>query len=384
MTAISPVFDWYTILLLLGVVQGYFISYFFLSDSRNKLANLFLGLLILVFTLSITETFLNYSGLLAKVLHLSNFSEPLQLLLGPLLYLYFRALINRPFRKLDVLHFLPFLLFSIYLYHEFSQPLALKYNRYIATYFPDLPRLKGLVQQSADPWQIRPAMTTIGMYLQLGIYLLVSAPAIRQLATAKTRRLAPEKRGQLQQKWLRNFALILLAGFALFLMAKNRWGDVEADNVLGLYVTFFLYVMSYSLLRNSAFLDNRGTGKKYENSPLSEEWMERKTGQLAQLMASEQPFLDNQFALADLAKKLAIPEHHLSQLINDRLGTNFFGLLNDYRTAAAKTLLDDPQNDHLKVEQIAYDVGYNSKSSFYTAFKKRFGKTPHAYRQTRS
>ena len=112
--------------------------------------------------------------------------------------------------------------------------------------------------------------------------------------------------------------------------------------------------------------------------------MDQKLFQLNNLMQEKKPFLHNNFSRSDLARKLAISEHQLSQLINEKTNTNFFGLINHLRSMEAKKMLDDSQNDHLTIEQIAYDVGYNSKSAFYAAFKKEFNITPHAYRKSKN
>ena len=152
--------------------------------------------------------------------------------------------------------------------------------------------------------------------------------------------------------------------------------------MMGIYITFFIYLLGYSIIRRSAFFNEKAS-KKYQTSSLSADWMASKMKQLIQIMEQEKPFLNNSYARADLAQRLSVSDHQLSQMISEKTNTNFFGLINQYRTAEAKKMLDDPIYDHLKIEQIAYDAGYNSKSAFYTAFKKEFKLTPHAYRKSK-
>lgn len=152
---------------------------------------------------------------------------------------------------------------------------------------------------------------------------------------------------------------------------------------MGVYITFFIYLIGYSIIRKSDFFSER-IAKKYHTSSLSEERMNQKMAQLNTLMEKEKPYIKNTFSRADLASQLSISDHQLSQMINEKTNTNFFGMINQYRTREAKKMLDDPKNDHLTIEQIAYDVGYNSKSAFYSAFKKEFNSTPHAYRKSKS
>jgi AraC-like DNA-binding protein len=82
-----------------------------------------------------------------------------------------------------------------------------------------------------------------------------------------------------------------------------------------------------------------------------------------------------------LARMLGTSVHTLSQVINDGLGRNFFEMTAEYRVEEAKSLLKSQPN--IKVEEIAVQVGYNSKSSFNTSFKKIAGKTPSEFRAER-
>lgn len=96
------------------------------------------------------------------------------------------------------------------------------------------------------------------------------------------------------------------------------------------------------------------------------------------VMEKEKPFLNPSFSLPDLAEKLKISVHQLSQAINEGLNKSFFELTAEYRVNEAKRLLIDQPN--IKIEGIAEQVGYHSKSSFNTVFKKITGKTPSEYR----
>ena len=78
--------------------------------------------------------------------------------------------------------------------------------------------------------------------------------------------------------------------------------------------------------------------------------------------------------LSDLASKLHILPHTLSQLLNENMEKSFSQFLNEYRIKEACELIKE--NDNRKLETIGYDVGYNSKSTFYAAFKKITGTTP--------
>jgi len=100
-------------------------------------------------------------------------------------------------------------------------------------------------------------------------------------------------------------------------------------------------------------------------------------------MEKEKPYLDFGLTLQKLSIQTDIPEKELSILINHQLNKHFFDFINEYRINDAKTLLQDPAKKGLTVLEILYEVGFNSKSSFYTAFKKATNQTPTAYRKSK-
>ena len=103
-------------------------------------------------------------------------------------------------------------------------------------------------------------------------------------------------------------------------------------------------------------------------------------GRLKDLMENEKIYCDEDISLQRLAEMLEIAPYRLSEILNSRLGKSFFRYIIEYRIEEAKTrLLKEPDNSVL---QIAYSVGFNSKSSFNTEFKKLVGETPSAFRKT--
>lgn len=90
-------------------------------------------------------------------------------------------------------------------------------------------------------------------------------------------------------------------------------------------------------------------------------------------------YKDNELSLGSLAKTCDLTNHQASAAINQFSGSNFYEWVNQYRIAAAKDALEQSK---LPVSTICYDVGFNSKSTFYTAFKKLVGCTPTEYRKS--
>ena len=102
---------------------------------------------------------------------------------------------------------------------------------------------------------------------------------------------------------------------------------------------------------------------------------------LKEYMAEEKPFLDPSLTIQEVSKNIGIPVRDLSVLINHQLAQHFYDFTNSYRIECAMDLLKDPAKNKLTVLEILYEVGFNSKSSFNTAFKKHTGYTPTAYRK---
>ncbi|WP_394390800.1 helix-turn-helix domain-containing protein [Shewanella woodyi] len=83
--------------------------------------------------------------------------------------------------------------------------------------------------------------------------------------------------------------------------------------------------------------------------------------------------------MGKLASQLKLSTHHLSQIINQQTQGNYFDLINQYRIKDAQHLLI---NTNMSIIDIAYEVGYNSKSSFYTEFKRRTQMTPNQFKKS--
>lgn len=101
-------------------------------------------------------------------------------------------------------------------------------------------------------------------------------------------------------------------------------------------------------------------------------WRER----LLRLMAEDQPWLEPELTLAELAHRLRTNTSLLSHVINAGCGQNFNDFVNRYRVAEAERRLQDPRLAHYSLVGIALESGFNSKSTFNRVFKKLTGRTP--------
>lgn len=118
---------------------------------------------------------------------------------------------------------------------------------------------------------------------------------------------------------------------------------------------------------------------KYQRSGLKSADVDRYIKKIRDYMESDKPYLDRELSIYDLSENLDIPRHFLSEVINEHMGKNFYNLVNDYRVEEVKRRLTDPRYKHLTILAIAYDSGFNAKSSFNTIFKEKTGMTPSEY-----
>lgn len=121
---------------------------------------------------------------------------------------------------------------------------------------------------------------------------------------------------------------------------------------------------------------------KYGNKRINETEADQLIKQLNELMNKEELFIDPDLKLPYLAQRLNILPHTLSQLLNENLNKNFTSFINEYRIEFAKKMIQTEA--HLKLEAIGYDCGFNSKSTFYSTFKKLTGTTPASFKEEKS
>ncbi|MCL3779500.1 AraC family transcriptional regulator [Prolixibacteraceae bacterium JC049] len=122
--------------------------------------------------------------------------------------------------------------------------------------------------------------------------------------------------------------------------------------------------------------------KKYAKSTLKDEQGEDIWEQVKTLMDEKHLYRTPTLRLTDVANEIGKPLPHVSQVINEKTSMSFLDFINEYRVNEAKELIGSEKSEVLTILAIAYEVGFNSKTSFYNSFKKVTGTTPSEYKKS--
>jgi len=100
------------------------------------------------------------------------------------------------------------------------------------------------------------------------------------------------------------------------------------------------------------------------------------------LMQEEKLYLDSELSLNDLSERMELSVHQLSELINQGHGLNFNDYINQFRVEEFKNLLQQSRFENDTLLSVAFEAGFNSKTTFNTSFKKFTGLTPSQYKRS--
>lgn len=357
------------LLFLLAVGQGLFLAGALLVKPHNslRLANRLLSGLVLVLVLIIGHAWLALDGGFGRFPGLVRAIAPLPLLIGPLLWLYLRALLHpQGMPRLAWAHLGPFAL------------ALLAWAPYWVV--GSAPLVAAVPEPNKLPW----ALGAFGALkaLHLGVYLLLCWRLIAQVDS--------QIPGQSLVQSLRRLTLGLGLGLGatalvFALEAVGATPPVSSDLTGAVVFTGFVYGVAFYAMRlplgyRPAVLEPGGRQAEPAQSLLGPQDTARFLSSLATSMEHDHAYRDGELSLEQLAQRLALTPHELSQLINQSFGMNLSDYLNGYRVRALQTALRDPAHPTATVLELALAAGFNSKSSLNRVFKKHTGQTPSEYR----
>ena len=367
------------ILFVLIVFQLLFLSAYLFSQQKGKpLSNRLLGIFFLTIALNLFDVLLLQTGVYFAHPGIAGLGSCLPLLFGPLLYFYTRSVVYRNFSvsAKSLLHFLPFLLIfcCTEIYYQ-SQPFDVQERILLSISLHHIPVFIS-------------AVSTL-IFLQ---FLCYAAASLRLVSLYK--KMAGQHFSNPEYadvSWLYStlmfFILIIIISALNGLLAQTPFAKyyLFAFNlVIILLLLFVIQVMMKALGRPYFFsfadqFDPAAPAAKMTEQERQEKQATIQT--LLTLMQRDKPYLEPDLTLEQLAAKLSLKPRALSQAINDILQQNFFDFINRYRINEAKSLLTNPKDKKITVLEVLYQVGFNSKSSFNTLFKKYTGLTPTEFRK---
>ncbi|RDC54739.1 AraC family transcriptional regulator [Pedobacter chinensis] len=337
----------------LGVFNGFIISAYLLFFKKPKSANTyFLGLLLLSLCLKIGKSFIFYfyptlPGIYIQIGILGSS------LVGPSLFYFIKSAFGQDSKTKAVQK-------GTYLFWS----LAIVIASIIAPY-----------DNQPDIWE-----NYIGkiISIQFTIYIILSAWLLRTVFArffSRDQNISTTEM-LLLSVLIGNVVVPAAFKFSIFSFFNGSCISGALFFSLILYLNTFLFI---SRRKTSNLLSGNQNLRRYANKKIAEEQALALTEKLVKVILEEKLYKNPDLKLNDLAKKINISGHQLSQLLNDNLGKSFAAYINEFRINEACELIIN--NRGIKLEAIGYEVGFNSKSTFYTAFKKHKQTTPTLYKE---
>ena len=328
----------------LGVLHGLFIvGYLQINEKYKTIPNKFLSLLLLVLSFRVGKSvFLEFAETLELWFIFIGLAAIM--LIGPLFYFYAKSLLEPKFKFKPIyyLHYIPVLgaiAFSIWVNFQsiFSIP------------------------------KIVLGIAFLSYYIHFLIYLIVCFILIRKYRNSEAQ--------------ANSYSLLKLLLYSLlavwFVYVLNLFDDVIPYILGPILYTILAYAISLLVIQRG-YLKN----VKYKTTAVPDEQTDEIWSNVRRLVIDEKLFKNGDLTLKSLSKQLNVTPQSLSMIINKKNQSNFNSFINKYRIEESIRLFKDDKYKDFTIASISYEAGFNSVSSFNTAFKLFTKSTPLAYRKS--
>ncbi|CAN5302518.1 helix-turn-helix domain-containing protein [soil metagenome] len=379
--------------LYIGLAQSLFGAFVLATKKRVEISDKILIACLLTFAFKFMLYLMHLEH--AEFFDLSFSMGLMPLTFGPYLYLYTTYLVERKarFEYKDLCHFLPFLITTIAYFAFFKEVVDFTDVNYFQNdKFLWVRVLYGFI-----------FLTSIVAYT---VFTYVKLWRFRKGIAANfsywTR--------QLRLLWLNFIPGLFVLLFTLYFVtgAINAFSfkkvfDLTQLSHIGL--TVIAFAISYFGLRQMSLFRplyiHTPEGKVTETESLilqeedgdepekkikarfTDEQAQELIVKLNRHMDDEKPYLNPELTLYDLSSQLNLSKNELTDLLNNHLGKNFFAFVNEFRLKAVIRKFENPDYSHYTIIAIAYDCGFNSKSTFNSIFKQYTGQTPSDYKKAK-
>jgi len=368
---------------LLGVVTvislfiSFFLAFFLLTvKTEHKISNRLFAFFLIITVIDTSEPLV--SRFTDGPSNLGMLRTTIAFLQIPAFYLYVLSVCYSDFKLKPkyLIHLLPFFIGNLVLVPRF-------YSVDVASKLDFIVNRQNMVELQFTHWLF---------HLQVVVYFTAVFLLLKKV---KKLYLENNSGGNLNSyNWLFQFTSVLTALY-LIVILKNIFKFSDYSYVsdwikIGILILqlFIICWYLYKALNNPGLFRNIDSKLKLvsdlilEEKKIEPETLNEDLLKLKKYMVDEKPFLDPDLKIQDISKEINVPVRELSVLINHQLGQHFYDFVNTYRIENAMEILKDPSKSKVTILEILYEVGFNSKSSFNTAFKKHTGNTPTEYRKT--
>jgi len=356
-------------LVYFGLFQGLFLlTILIFGNQYRKRINGFLVFLIVVIVIGLLGRALLLLEIFGYEPRLITISEFSMLLFGPAFALFVRSSLKHlPFKKKDLLHFIPAFLHIIYLIKYFILASDETINSRYA---------------SGELIKIVLILGTIGLIINIGYWIWSWTMLISFKA-----KIVNELSYSIKSRFLNTFliaigiclafwlTIILITYFEYELMARVVYSFVWISLTIIIILVGF-----HSFTQPELFnIEFRSAKTKYAQSKLKQEDIQYLKEELENLMQTKKPYLNKKLLKTELSELLGVNNPEMARLLNEGVGMNFFEFVNYYRIKEFIELVESKKFKNFTFIAIASEAGFNSKSTFNKAFKDIMGKTPRQY-----
>ncbi len=300
------------------------------------------------------------------------------LLLTPSLYLYVYTLTNtcKTFKAVFLWHYLPGFL---------AMPLLFVYRKYWGVY------------NNTDVFMVEDALIVFSIIqalvvIHVIIYMLLVIRNLKEYKNQLEDNFSNIENINLRWLTILCYALIIvtliwiIGGYGDIGYFVKKWGEpqIVVAYIFWVFMSSIVLLIGYNgFTKPEIFLNDKLDlpPKSIPKKKYSAKQLLKISEQLTQLMHDEKPFLNPTLKLGQLAEILGTNPSLLSSVINTVFEKNFNDFVNEYRVKEVINKIRNPEHNNLTLLGLAFDSGFNSKSSFNSVFKKVTGKTPNAFKR---
>jgi len=367
-------------ILIIGIFEALFLLLLLLGKKNKSIPDYLLGAIFILYAISIGSVYLELQNIRDNFTYavIINTSWIFLFLHGPALWFYIKSLSDPGFRfkPLYLLHFVPFIFFSVFHYFHFINL--------------TVPEKINFLENDLFKEEVSYKITVLAIGVSTISYNIWALNLIRKRRDKLMQQYS--KIEDIDLGWLSVLTVAALISYAvnvalfsidmIFHFATYNFLLLLTNSFASVYILLLGY---FGIRQGNIFINNveerRRSGGKSINvaaSPaITPDDSFIKT--LIQHMEEKQPYLDPDITISSLSEMLNVRIEYLSEVLNSRLNQNFFDFINRYRVGEFKNQCILEANSHLSIMGIAYNSGFNSKASFYRAFKKFEGISPSAY-----